>query len=210
MFSSFFRKPVGVGSSLNIYMFHPSRIWHVLKLIFFEHKYFFARLQVIIYQFIHPDAPWLTQAAVSYLDLHIEKKMLGFEWGSGKSTQWFAKRLEKLVSIEDDPNWYDRVRHQVDALNVDYRFVPTDTERESYPNQILEFPDAYFDLIVVDGSCRNACIRAAFTKVKPRGMIVVDNADSEIDVSPLASLEKIMTDNGVWRTDIYIKNITVA
>ena len=208
MFSSFFRKPFGVGSSLNIYMFRPARIWHALKLLFFEHKYFFARLQVIIYQFVHPDAPWLTKTAVSYLDQHIEKQMLGFEWGSGKSTQWFAKRLEKLVSVEDDRNWYDRVRHQIAGLNVDYRFVPTETDWESYANQILEFPDGHFDLIVVDGSCRDACIRAAVPKVRLGGMIVVDNADSQIDVSPLASLERMATDNGVWRTDIYINNIT--
>ena len=203
MWSDFLRKPSGVGASVNVYMFRPQRLWHAVKLLILEPSYFFARTAVLIYQMRHPDAPWLTSAAVSYLNDYLTQDMRGFEWGSGRSTKWFAKRVGKLVSVEDDQSWFNRVRSDR-LLNVDYRYAPTNEGCKSYFGQITEFPDGFFDFVLVDGSCRDLCIRAVASKVRSGGLIVVDNADSNIDVSPLASLVRIPTDNGVWRTDIYV------
>lgn len=209
MISDFFRKPYGVGSGLNVYMFSPARIVHAFNVLRREPHYFYSRLKVIIYQLLFPKAPWLTQQAIAHLQGYLNTEMMGFEWGSGRSTLWFAKRLKYLVSIEDDRTWFERVLQQVNGLNVDYRHVATDSTCQDYAGQILEFPDQYFDLIVVDGSCRDLCIRNAVSKVKVNGLIVVDNADSDIDVTPLANLECIPTNNGVWRTDLYIKRNTL-
>ncbi len=202
MFGSFFRRPSGVGSSLNIRMFLPKRLWHALKLSILEPRYFASRVIVLVYQLCHPRAPWLTSDAISLLERFLNKTMFGFEWGSGRSTIWLAKRAGKLVSVEDNEDWYKRVKHQLYGLNVDYRYVPTGGT--SYAAQIATFPDASFDLILVDGSARDACIAAAVSKVKPNGMIVVDNADLDLDVTPLKKFECIRTTNGVWRTDIFI------
>lgn len=50
-------------------------------------KTFLFRLQYAIYQFLHPDYPWLTQKANSFLKREIRPWMKGFEWGSGRSTR---------------------------------------------------------------------------------------------------------------------------
>ena len=76
----------------------------------------------------------------------------------------------------------------------------------AYAAQIDGFPDAWFDFILIDGAERNACIRAATRKVRPGGWIVLDNADAGWDSSPLCEYRRTVTSNGVWQTDIFVKN----
>ncbi len=208
MLGNFFRKPSGVGSSLNIHMFFPGRLWHAFKVLANEPRYFVDRVNVLLYQTIHPRAPWLTSDAISMLERFLKKDMRGFEWGSGRSTIWLAKRGGALVSVEDNQDWYERVKPRLSGLNVDYRYVAGGGA--PYAGQIETFPDRSFDFILVDGSARDACIAAAASKIKHNGMIVVDNADLDIDVTPLKPFEHIRTSNGIWRTDIFINCVPRA
>jgi hypothetical protein len=199
--ANFFRRPSGVGSSLNVYMFTPGHLWRSAKLLCREPRYFVDRLGVLAYQLLHPADPWLTREAIATIDRYLTRDMRGFEWGSGRSTAWLARRLGFLVSVEDDARWYEEVRARLQGLNVDYRYVPRTTG--NYARQIDAFPDGSFDFVLVDGSARDACVAAAAGKVKVGGMIAIDNADLDIDVSPLADFECTRTSNGVWRTDLF-------
>lgn len=205
MLKDFFTRPSGTGSKLNIYMFEPSRIRHALHLVLHEPSYAIARTRIIIDQLLHPNDPWLTREAISFFDGYLRSDMCGFEFGSGRSTRWLARRMARLISIEDDPSWFQRVRRDVENLNVDYRFASTAAGCREYVSQLLAFPDATFDLILIDGSCRDRCISAAATKIKPGGIVVLDNADEIRDVQPLQQFDKYSTNNGVWRTDIYTR-----
>src|SRR6478752_7701283 len=139
MLTDFFRKPYGVGASLNVFMFTPSRLWHAIKLLACDPRYFLNRIAVLVHQLLHAQDPWLTRDAVLFLDRHLSRDMRGFEWGSGRSTIWFAKRIGALVSIEDNEQWYERLRSIVVGLGVDYRLVPGDSG--AYASQIQQFPD---------------------------------------------------------------------
>jgi hypothetical protein len=205
MFHGLFERPNGVGSRINIYMFSPKGICNALKSLMFDTPYFIARVKVIIYQLAHPKAPWLTSAAIRFLTSYLKKDMCGFEFGSGRSTKWLARRIDRLVSIEDDAVWYRRVQIDTRNLGVDYRFASTEAGCDEYVGHLASFGDETFDLIVVDGSCRNQCIAASATKVKKRGIVVVDNSDMPLDLRPLAGFRRHSTDNGVWRTDIYVR-----
>lgn len=89
--------------------------------------------------------------------------MRGWEWGSGRSTLWFARRLAFLTSIESDPVWFEQVRGMVSGLsNVELRLVPLEHPNEEtyafdYPvlpanaAAIEAVPDASLDFVVVDG-----------------------------------------------------------
>src|SRR5919108_1783395 len=66
-----------------------------------------------LYILRHPDHPWLDPAAIRYLEGALDRSMIGLEWGSGRSTRWFASRLKHLTSVEHDSSWHERVR---DAL----------------------------------------------------------------------------------------------
>jgi hypothetical protein len=201
----FFLRPTGIGTGLNVYMLHPSRIVYAVRLLFTEPIFFIARIRNIIYQLLHPDRPWLTQEAVAFLIDYLTKNMIGFEWGSGRSTLWFAKRCGHLVSVEDNQSWHSSVQQMLGTRpNVDYRYVSTIGTCDNYAAAIEDFPDSHFDFIIIDGSCRDRCIILALPKVKRGGIIVVDNMEQGFNTSPLSGLKKITTDNGVWRTDIYV------
>lgn len=200
----FFKKPYGIGSAPNIYMLSPARFLKYARMIVCEPKYVAARLKVMAFQMRRPDAPWLTQEVVEFLDGFLKPDMKGFEWGAGRSTRWLAKRLKSLVSVEDNAGWYERVKGEVAALAVDCRLASGGCA--AYAGQIAEFPDGSFDLVLIDGSCRNQCIAAAAAKVRIGGVIVLDNADEGYRTEPLAAaFDYRPTSNGVWRTDLFIR-----
>lgn len=132
-----------------------------------------------------------------------------FEYGSGGSTFYWLLFDVKLVSIEHDISWFTMVKEKLNTRmikNVDYRYVepeyvnenwwkerdPSDPLQYStgdetlknykfrnYVNQIDQFPDGYFDLIMIDGRSRPACITHSIKKVKQGGLLIIDN--TEID-----------------------------
>ena len=75
-----------------------------------------------------------------------------------------------------------------DLTNVDYRLVPldhpvSDAERAEYatvPRYVAvadEFPDRSLDLGVVDGHYRTNCIRRCLGKLRPNGLLMVDDVN---------------------------------
>src|SRR5438045_3489360 len=103
--SRFLAKPRGVGVPLNIHMFHPLTVVRHFRTLRRDPHYIRDRLSVMAYQVLHPREPWLTQEAIRIIDGYLEPTMVAWEWGSGKSTPWIARRVGTLVSVEHDPQW---------------------------------------------------------------------------------------------------------
>ena len=137
----------------------------------------------------HPDEPWLTPSAIAFLDRELPRNGVGLEWGSGRSTVWFGRRLSRLISIEMDADWFAAVGAKVvDIPSVDLRHVLLDHSREEatrphyepvprYVAVIDEFRDESLDFVLVDGHYRQACVLAALSKLRPGGLLAVDNTD---------------------------------
>jgi hypothetical protein len=80
-----------------------------------------------LYELTHPDEPWIAQGAIRFCEASLTREMAGFEWGSGRSTAWFAQRLGSLTSIEHDTGWFKIVQEKLKRRsihNVTYRLVP--------------------------------------------------------------------------------------
>lgn len=133
-----------------------------------------------IYELTHPSAPWLSQSAVRYLDQHL-KGGIGFEWGSGRSSAWLARRLDKLTSIESDPGWYERVkRNMANLSNASIRLVDDPGERgerSKYAEPVQEISDRSLNFALIDGHHREECIVAVMPKMACGGLLAVDNTD---------------------------------
>lgn len=57
-----------------------------------------------------PPIPCYTYSAIEYINqLNLKDKII-IEYGSGSSTIYWASRCKKLISIEDDLDWYERIR----------------------------------------------------------------------------------------------------
>jgi hypothetical protein len=56
------------------------------------------------------NSPWMTPAAVKYLDHLLSAQDVVLELGSGASTAWYARRVRRVVSLEPNPSWAERVK----------------------------------------------------------------------------------------------------
>jgi SAM-dependent methyltransferase len=174
-----------------------------------------------LYELTHSDEPWMAQGAVRFCEASLTREMAGFEWGSGRSTIWFAQRLGSLTSVEHELRWFEIVEQKLkrrSIRNVTYRHVPLnhppdEPHRESYdpiPDYVAAveaFREGTLDFASVDGHYRKACISAVLRKLKPGGLLLVDNTDwlplSEWGV-PLSwevvqQSSNVVTETTIWR-----------
>lgn len=117
--------------------------------------------------------PWYTFPAIEYLSQfdYSDKKI--FEFGCGNSSLFWASQAKQVISIEDNPKWFEKWQAEFKADNLDIRWRD---EGEGYENAIFEQEDK-FDVIVVDGKRRADCCKTAVQKVADGGMIILDDSD---------------------------------
>lgn len=116
--------------------------------------------------------PWMTYPVVEYLNqLDFRDKRI-FEYGSGNSSLYWQKRAKNVVSIEDNLEWYNRLK-LIDRDNHKLIFA---SDTEGYIQSIAK-ENGLFDVIIVDGSERMACAKIAVEYLAPNGMLIFDNSD---------------------------------
>jgi len=172
------------------------------------------RLQEMVYQKTNRDKPWLTQQANLALDSLLKPSDVGIEWGSGRSTQWFAHKIRFVTSIEHDRRWYDIVLSQLaeaDVKNVDYRYtdgvlgVDAESFEIPYLQAVVHIPAASIDFALVDGCYRGHCAALAINKLKSGGLLVIDNVNWFLPTKFNSPASRTASDGpkpGIW-TDVW-------
>jgi hypothetical protein len=177
--------------------------------------YLARRLAYSLYEFTHPNEPWIAQKAVRFLKNNLSNDWIGLEWGSGRSSAWFAERLEFLVSIEHNKEWHEKISRSLPA-NAECRYISLNhPESESTHPDYNPLPDYVkvvheFDrlnFVVVDGHYRQACVKAAMPKLSRGGLLLVDNTNwlplVEWGVPTTWPIvhqsENVMTQTTIWR-----------
>lgn len=145
-----------------------------------------------VHERLRPDAPWIAPSTVRYLEGQVTPSTRVLEFGSGRSTMWFAMRCAHVTSVEHDASWYERVsgtlRERQLEGRVDLRLVPLDhpidegtrpayDPEPEYVSEATRAANGSFDVVLVDGHYRQACILASLAKLKPGGLLVVDNSN---------------------------------
>lgn len=136
------------------------------------------RVRLLFFSLAHPHAPWLTPDAVRFLDGWLKPTHRGIEWGAGRSTLWFSRRVDCLISIEHDPAWYDRIHRMLLAQpqnNVQLMLLSKDSSE--YVRIARGLPDNSVDFALVDGvsDLRDLCAVEVLPKIKPAGLLIVDD-----------------------------------
>lgn len=113
---------------------------------------------MILHEKIYPANPWLTAKSVELLTQLLKPSDVGVEFGSGRSTVWFAKHLQHLTSVEDNQIWYGKVKSLLRsndlAEKVDYRLLEDEVD---YAKQTESFSNESIDFCLVDGIARDKC-----------------------------------------------------
>jgi hypothetical protein len=186
-----------------------SGTWGVADKLRLGAKYYFAWKHSLEHAAnpLSDGVPWITFEARDFLDSVLTSGATVFEYGSGGSTLFYSARVQKVISIENDAEWSNRVRRMLidrGIRNCELRFVPAhktvestgnpmdpesyassaeEYERHSFRQYVFaidDFPDQFFDFVAVDGRARPSCIQHARTKVKIGGYIMLDNSERPI------------------------------
>lgn len=117
--------------------------------------------------------PWYTYPAIEYLSQFDYHDKSIFEFGTGYSSMYWAKRAKKVISIEDKPEWFEKFSKEFKADNWQMRYCD---EKAGYEDMIFQDKEKY-DVIVVDGKRRAECAAAAVKVLNKGGMIILDDSD---------------------------------
>jgi hypothetical protein len=152
--------------------------------------------------------PWYTYACIEWLERRLRPSDIAFEFGTGFSTLWYSGRVDRVVAVDHDPDWFARLEPVIPG-NVDLRLcssqgdevgsMDSGLEASEYLAAIGEFPAEWFDIVVVDGQERIACAAAALNHLKPDGLLVLDNSDRPAYRAAIEHLHG----NGLGRIDFY-------
>jgi SAM-dependent methyltransferase len=135
------------------------------------------------------ELPWFSYGAIDYLSRRLiqTSDLTVFEYGCGGSTLFFARRCRSVSCVEDDKLWLQVVVQRVKDLainNVTVVYQPFDfhhPEGFEQSKYLSEIDGATYDIIVVDGQDwsfneRPVCFRRAEGRVRPGGMIILDDS----------------------------------
>jgi hypothetical protein len=145
---------------------------------------------------IRLDVPWWTYDAIERVDAFLASRPGArvFEWGSGASTVWLAKRAESVISIDHDAPWVEfSAPRLAEQGNARVELVPVDARADRDPQflsgkpgyagqtfrsyvEAIDRHEGRFDLIVIDGRARAACLNRAIDRLARGGLIVFDNS----------------------------------
>ncbi len=150
---------------------------------------------------VHLDVPWWTYRAIDEVGLFLDARhgrARVFEYGAGASTVWLSRRCVEVHSVEHDAGFARMMAGIFDRhANISVRVVEpvaltggsadeawarsnrkgyTDRAFDAYVSSIDDVEGA-FDLIVIDGRARVACLRHALPRLAAGGVILFDNSD---------------------------------
>jgi hypothetical protein len=150
-------------------------------------RYLYHRVGRYCFEKRHPHAPNLAIGATQFLEGWLKKTDVILEYGSGRSTGWFAQRVHKIISIENNPLWYEKVRVETATrVNVELCLFESDgkdKERDvpgcgvswGYVNKTEDFPPGTFDCIFNDGWARAYVGIRALSLLKRGGILIWDD-----------------------------------
>jgi hypothetical protein len=146
------------------------------------------------------EIPSMNYSVIDYLSQQLKLDVRIFEYGSGSSSVYWAKRGASIVSVEHDKNFFLSQCSQLENfINLDYvlvepqpmevgqeNFQSQETFRsikyigssfEDYVNSIRQFPLRSFDVVTIGARARAACVRACVDWLCPGGLLILDNSD---------------------------------
>jgi len=117
--------------------------------------------------------PWMNFSIIELLHEKLTKEQDLFEFGSGYSTHYYAKRVKSVTSIEYDERWYNQIRNDIPS-NVELIFQAYD-QGNRYCMTITE-QDKSYDVVIIDGRDRVNCFKQALAKLSSSGVILLDDS----------------------------------
>jgi hypothetical protein len=130
--------------------------------------------------------PWFTYPAISFLAGCNADELRVLEFGSGAGTEWWSLRCKEVVAVEHDAEWGARIGSRTKATIL----MASTASEEAYVSAALD--RAPFDIIIVDGIHRSACLARASSMLTQQGVIILDDSQR----SEYAAAAQALIDEG--------------
>ena len=120
--------------------------------------------------------PWMNYQTINFIKERFKKDFNMFEYGSGYSTIFYANIVNRITSIEYNIDWYNKIKNEIpnNAKLIYENKFNSDCYIFAVKND-----DILYDVIIIDGRSRVACLEACIDQLSERGVLFFD--DSERD-----------------------------
>ena len=129
---------------------------------------------------IYPELPLWPIPIINHFNQTIKHDWKILEFGSGFSTIWLANRCGYITSIEENSEWYIRIKEVVKQRKLNN--VDIQLRNWSIFPSVDEIPEMSLDLVVVDSLARDQFVVNSLSKIKIGGYIYLDDADKSAEV----------------------------
>ena len=147
--------------------------------------------------------PWWPYDAIEWVAAALPPHARVFEYGGGGSTLWLEDHGATVTVAEHDEAWHRELAGKL-APGTTLLFRPPSATGtvtsaaapgyfDDYADAIGGERDGSLDLVIIDGRARVECTRGAMPKVKPGGLLLLDDTDRlryRVAVDMLAGWER--------------------
>jgi hypothetical protein len=138
--------------------------------------------------------PWCTYSFINFIGERLNLNQNIFEFGSGNSTLWYAKKVKSILAVEHDNEWIKQIRPKLPE-NAKILFKELDSNGE-YAKAASNSGENY-DIIIIDGRDRNNCVYQSIKVLNEAGVIVFDNSQ----IAEYAESLQFLKNEGFKRID---------
>jgi len=117
--------------------------------------------------------PWYQYAAIDFLGERVDADHRVFEFGSGNSTLWWARRTASVTAVEHEPAWATTVRETAPE-NVTLLEIALEPDGEY--SRTPARTGARHEIVVIDGRDRVNCAYRCLDALTDDGVIVWDDS----------------------------------
>lgn len=62
--------------------------------------------------------PWNTYPFIKFIGPRLKKNLNVFEYGCGNSTLWYSKRVKSIIAVENDKDWFEKIKSQLPRMPI--------------------------------------------------------------------------------------------
>jgi len=138
--------------------------------------------------------PWFTYPSIDFLKEKLKSSHTVLEFGSGNSTLFFAEVVKRVVSFEHNTEWYEKLLPKA-PQNVEL-ITASDGSSKEYLDGLKNLSEK-FDLVIVDGLFRKACLSESLNLITDNGIIILDDSERNEYIDGI----KFLLEKGMKRLD---------
>lgn len=120
--------------------------------------------------------PWVTYSFIDFISGRIKKDHAIFEFGSGNSTWFYARHAGRVVSVEHDKGWYNKIQNSKPSNS---QMILCDLKPDGDYSRMPVLSSQKFDIIIVDGRDRVNCCINCLGALNEGGVVVLDDSERE-------------------------------